>query len=266
MIRVEFQKQIVRWRTYLALGLMIAIPTLLTVAFKLRGGPRGRRDNDFFALATHSGLNMPLAALSVMMTFLLPVVVAIFAGSTVAEEASWGTVRYLLVRPISRSRFLASKLLVVAAMTFAATALIVLSGTIEGILAFGWHPVVTPSQAIISPGTAFGRLLIATLYVAWSMTGMIAFGFLVSTIADAAMGAVAAGFGLAIVSQILGAIPPLGRIRSFFPTHYWHAWESLYSSSVSTDHIVRGVFLQLPYVFVFLALAWRWFHRKDILA
>jgi ABC-2 type transport system permease protein len=265
MIRVEFRKQTVRWRTYVALGLMIAIPTLLTLAFKLRGPPGDRREHDFFALATHSGLNMPLAALSMMTTFLLPLVIVIFAGSAIAEEASWGTVRYLLVRPVSRSHFLTSKLIVAAAMACVATGLIVLTGTIEGMLAFGWHPVVTPSGAIISPGTALGRLFVATLFVAWSMSGILAFSFLISAIADAAMGAVAAGLGLAIIAQILDAIPPLGRIRSFLPTHYWHAWEGLYSTSVPTDHLVRGVLLQLPYVIVFLALTWWWFHRKDIL-
>ena len=32
------------------------------------------------------------------------------------------------------------------------------------------------------------------------------------------------------------------------------------------DHIVRGVLLQLPYIAVFLILAWWWFHRKDIVS
>lgn len=266
MTRVELSKQLFRLRSYLALGLMIAIPTVMTVAFKTAGPPKDRRDHDLFALATHSGLNMPLAALSVMSSFLLPIAVAVFSGSTVAEESSWGTVRYLLVRPISRSRFLASKLTVVAAFTLLATALIALSATAEGLLAFGWHPVVTPSAVTISPGAALARLTLATIYVAWCMAAVVAFAFLVSTIVDTTMGAVAAGFGLAIISQILDAIPPLRNVRSVLPTHYWHAWESMFASSVATDHIVRGVLLQLPYVFVFLGLAWWWFHRKDILA
>jgi hypothetical protein len=33
---------------------------------------------------------------------------------------------------------------------------------------------------------------------------------------------------------------------------------------VQTDHLVRGLLLQLPYVAIFLALAWWWFQRKDI--
>lgn len=265
MTAVEFRKQLIRVRTYVGLGLMILIPTILTLVFKFGNGPGRRNDNDLFALARHSGLNMPLAALSAMSTFLLPVVVLLFAGSAVSEESSWGSLRYLLVRPVSRSRLLASKLLVALVVALIATILITVTATLEGVLAFGWHPVITTSLTTISPGTALERLALSTLYVAWCLTGVISLSFMISTMGDAVMGAVAGGFGLTIVSEIMNAITPLGRIRSFLPTHYWHAWEALFTRSASSGDMVRGVLLQIPYVVVFLALAWWWFNRKDVL-
>lgn len=264
MTAVEFRKQAFRLRTYIALGILAAIPTLMTVAFEFSGGPRDRRDRDFFALATQSGLNLPLAALGAMSTFLLPIVVVIFAGGSVAEEASWGSLRYLLVRPISRSRLLASKLTVVAMLSLIAALVILVTALVEGVIAFGWHPVMTPDFTRIEPGVALARIVLSTLYVAWSMSGIIAVAFFISTVTDASIGAVSAGIGLAIVSQIVDAIPPVGRIRSLLPTHFWHAWENLFASPVQTDHLIRGLLLQLPYVAVFLGLAWWWFHRKDI--
>ena len=48
-------------------------------------------DEGLFALATRSGLNMPLAALVFMSNFLLPVVAVNFAAGAIAEEASWGS-------------------------------------------------------------------------------------------------------------------------------------------------------------------------------
>ncbi len=269
MTRVEFSKQIFRLRTYLALGLMALIPTIMTVAFKVTGGPNNPRDRDLFALATRSGLNLPLAALAAMSSFLLPIVVLIFAASTVSEESSWGTVRYLLVRPVTRSRLLASKLTVSATMAVMAAILITLTGTIEGVIAFGWHPVLNFSGLSIlsfAPGDALLRIIGGTFYVAWQMSGLLAFGFMLSTMTDAALGGIAAGMGFIIVSSILDAIPPIGRLRTLLPTHYLHAWETLFAQPVNTDHIVRGILLQVPYVFVFLGLAWWWFHRKDITA
>ena len=78
MIGVELRKQVWRLRTYLALGIMVAIPVITTLAFKLSGGPQGaeRRSSTCFDLGTRSGLNMPIDSLLVMTGFLLPVVVS----------------------------------------------------------------------------------------------------------------------------------------------------------------------------------------------
>ena len=34
----------------------------------------------------------------------------------------------------------------------------------------------------------------------------------------------------------------------------------------ATGNLIRGVFVQLPYVVVFLGIAWWWFNRKDVLS
>ena len=272
MIRVEFRKQLWRVRTYLALGLMVAIPLIMTLAFKLGGGPSGQRAQEsLFSFATRSGLNMPLSSLLAVSGFLLPVVVSLFAGAAIAEEASWGTLRYLLLRPVSRRRLLATKLAVVAAFAILATLLVALTGLVSGLIAFGWHPVVAPSLnslslTTISEGDALSRLMVATFYVAWSMAGVVAFAFMLSTVTDAALGAVSGGIGLTIISEILDAIPPLKTLRNFLPTHYWQAWSGLFQHPVANGEMIRGALLQVPYAVAFLIVAWWWFHRKDIVS
>jgi ABC-2 type transport system permease protein len=216
-------------------------------------------------------------SLLVMSGFLLPVVVSLFAGSAIAEEASWGSLRYLLVRPVSRGRLLTGKLGVVAVLGLAATLLIVVTGLVGGVIAFGWHPIVIPSFAsasattpisltTLSQGEAFARLVASTFYVAWCMTGIIAFAFMLSTMTDAALGAVSGGIGLTVVSEILDAIPPLRTSRNFMITHYWQAWTGLFRHPLVTGEVIRGVLLQIPYVIAFLLVAWWWFHRKDIVS
>lgn len=278
MIAVELRKQVWRLRTYLALGLMILIPIITTVAFKVSGGPKERNSQiTLFDLGTRSGLNMPVDSLLVMSGFLLPVVVALFAGSAIAEEASWGSLRYLLIRPVSRGRVLAGKLGVAALLGLAGTLLISITGLAAGTIAFGWHPIVIPtfssasstipiSLTTLSEGDAFARLVASTFYVAWCMTGVLAFAFMLSTVTDAALGAVFGGIGLTVVSEILDAIPPLKTSRNFFITHYWQAWTDLFRHPTVTGEIVRGTLLQIPYVVVFLLVAWWWFHRKDIVS
>src|SRR5438132_1632150 len=84
------------------------------------------------------------------------------------------------------------------ALGLIAVILIPTAGLIEGVAAFGWHPVLTPT-GIISPGVALSRIVLATFYVAWSLTGIIAIAFFMSVATDATLGSVAGGFGMVII-------------------------------------------------------------------
>jgi len=265
VIIVELRKQLFRLRTYLAIGAMIAIPVIITLSLEFGRRPRHPREQTFFVVATHSGLNVPLAALVATSSFLLVIVVALFAGAAISEESNWGSLRYLLVRPVSRSRLLATKLAVVCVLSFIAAIVIPISGLLAGILFFGWHEVLTPDFTVFSQGEALGRITLATLYVAWCMTGVIALAFMISTMTDTTLGSVAGALGLVIISQIMNAIDSLGDNRTFLITHYWRAWEQLFQYPTETADMQHGFLLQIPYVIVFLALAWWWFHRRDIL-
>jgi ABC-2 type transport system permease protein len=263
MITVEARKQVWRLRTYIGLGLLALIPVTLTIAFKVnppdRGGP------GFFDLSA-SGINIPIAALGGVSAFLLLVVVSLFAGETVSGEADWGTLRYLLVRPVSRNRVLGSKLVIAAGLAIVASFVVTVVGLVAGTLAFGWHPITTTSLTLLSQGSAVGRLALATLYVAWSQAAYFSFAFMLSTMTDAAFGAVAGGVGLGVVSQILNNISALNGTSYVYPTHYLNAWQSLFFQGAQSTEMVRGVILQVPYLLVFLGIAWWWFNRKDVLS
>ena len=263
MIRAELRKQSIRLRTYVALGLMVGLPVLLTVIIKVTH--RQDTDRDFFALASQSGLNMPLAALTAASTFLLMIIAAVFAGSAISEESNWGSLRYLLLRPISRTHVFSSKLTVACLMALTATILVSTSGLIAGTIAFGWHPVQTPDGLVFSQGSALTKLAISTVYLAWCMSGIVALAFMISAMTDSTMGAMAGAVGLGIVSQILDAITSLGAIRGWLITHYWHSWEGLFANPTSSSDMVNGVLLQLPYVVLFLVAGWWWFQHRDIL-
>lgn len=264
MIAIELRKQTLRLRTYIGLGLMVVIPLIFVVAFK--ANPPKHHERGFLNLATHSGINMPLGVLTAVSAFLLIVVVSLFAGETVSGEASWGTLRYLLVRPVRRSRLLAVKLLVASVLAVVATFIVSIVALAAGTAAFGWHPVLTPSFIVISQGAAVARLALATLYVCWSMAAFVTFAFMLSTMTDSAFGAVAGGVGLGIVSQILNNISALNVISPAFPTHYLDGWHGLFAQPIQGGDMIHGALLQIPYVVVFCAVAWWWFNRKDVLS
>ncbi|AGL21306.1 ABC transporter permease [Actinoplanes sp. N902-109] len=267
-ISAEIRRQASRRRTQLALGFMVLLPLIILVAFEF--GSTNDDDNGSGAfsslvdLATSGGLNFTLFAIFVSSSFLLVVVVALFCGDTVAAEASWGSLRYLLAIPVPRSRLLAVKLVV--ALGYSLTALLTLAGTalLVGTLRYGWHPLGSTVSAEIPPGEGVLRLLAILGYLAVVLLGVAGLAFLLSVLTDAALGAVGGAVLLWILSSILDQITALGSIRNFLPTHYSDAWLGLLSTPIQTDDIVKGAISAICYATLFWALAFYRFTRKDV--
>jgi ABC-type transport system involved in multi-copper enzyme maturation permease subunit len=95
---------------------------------------------------------MVLIGLNSLLLFLIPLGVAVFAGESVAGEASWGSLLSLMARPVSRPRVLRSKPLVASLFSVAAVVAVVVAGLISGMAAFGWHPL---SVLDLQRGSAF---------------------------------------------------------------------------------------------------------------
>jgi ABC-2 type transport system permease protein len=268
LVGTEFSKQVRRPRTWVALGFVMVVPLIITVALKLNPPDlSGQRDvgDRFFYLSTQTGLIVPVAALNLMSRFFLVVVICMFAGDAVASEAGWGNLRYLLVRPVGRGRLLSAKLVVVAVFAVLATALVAVSGLVVGVIAFGWHPLEIPFIGLTqSPGQIVVHLGLAVLLITWGLAAVIAFGFMISTMTDAAAGAIFSAVGLYIITVILDQITSLGSIRYGLPLHYYDAWTDLFSRNQFTGDMWRSILLQIPYVIVFCGIAWWWFHRKDV--
>ena len=108
------------------------------------------------------------------------------------------------------------------------------------------------------------RVGIATAYVAFGFTALLALGTLFSTLTDTAASAIGATIGVYIVSEILDGISQLGRVRYGFPTHYLDSWQSMFTDNRFSHDMVAGIVVQLAYLVVFGAVALAWFRRKDI--
>jgi len=268
----ELRRQASRRRTQLTLGFVLLLPLIILVAFELggsNGGGGGGSRGQFAALAdiaTSGGLNFALFTLLVSASFLLVVVVALFCGDTVASEASWGSLRYLLAIPVPRGRLLGSKLQV--SLVYSLAALVILTGTalLAGTLRYGWHPLRTTFAGEIASGPALLRLLGILAYLAVSLLVVAGLAFLLSVFTDAPLGAVGGAVLLQIVSSILDQITALGSLRVILPTHYSDAWLGLLSSPIQTDGMVKGAISALLYASVFFGWAWYHFARKDVVS
>ncbi len=236
--RVEAIRQLRRRRTMIAYGILLVLPWVLA-AFM------------FFVSAG----------------FLLVVAVALFCGDTVASEASWASLRYLLAAPVPRSRLLRQKLAV--ALTYSSIAIITLAGMalVAGTVAFGWHPLRLPATGVDVPaGSAFARLGVVLGYVLITELVVAALAFLLSVSTDSPLGAVGGAVGLVIVSNILDAVTALGSWRQFLPTHWQFSWLEALQAQITWSGMIEGASVSVSYAVVLFALAFRRFRARDIVS
>ncbi|WP_031506315.1 ABC transporter permease [Streptomyces megasporus] len=266
-LRVEAVRQLRRRRT-LVTGLVLAgLPLVLIAAFAIGGEPeRGGRRINLMDTATASGLNFAAMALFVSAGFLLVVPVALFCGDTVASEASWSSLRYLLAAPVPRSRLLLSKLVVALVFSAVAMALLPSVALVAGSVAYGWGPLELPMGGTLPVGDAVGRLAVAVAYVFVGQLVTAALAFWLSTVTDAPLGAVGGAIGLTIVGNILDAVTALGDWRELLPAHWQFAWADVFQHEVEWGGMLRGSAVSVAYALVLFALAFRHFRAKDVVS
>ncbi|MFD5391277.1 ABC transporter permease [Streptomyces sp. NPDC127074] len=266
-LRVEAVRQLRRRRTLVMALVLALLPFVLVVAFAIGGAPEGQEDRvTLMATATASGANLAATALFVSAAFLLVVPVALFCGDTVASEASWSSLRYLLAAPVPRARLLGSKLAVALAFSAAAMVLLPLVALAVGTVAYGWGPLEMPTGGELPIGDALGRLALVVLYIFLSQLVTAALAFWLSTVTDAPLGAVGGAVGLTIVGNVLDAVTALGSWRDFLPAHWQFAWADALQPHMEWGGMVKGVSVSVAYALVFLAFAFRGFGRKDVVS
>ncbi|MEU2880623.1 ABC transporter permease [Streptomyces sp. NPDC007070] len=266
-LRVELARQLGRRRTLIMGGILAALPFVLVAAFAIGGDPGGRNNQvTLMDTATASGANFAAVNLFVSAGFLLVIPVALFCGDTVASEASWSSLRYLLAAPVPRARLLWSKLAVGLGLSLAAMVLLPVAALAVGTAAYGWGPLRIPTGGALDPGAAAGRLVVVVAYLFVSQLVTAALAFWLSTKTDAPLGAVGGAVGLTIVGNVLDAVTALGHWRHFLPAHWQFAWADAVQPHPQWSGMIQGTAISVTYALVFFALAFRGFARKDVVS
>ncbi|GGT28619.1 ABC transporter permease [Streptomyces purpureus] len=267
-LRVEFVRQLRRRRTLVMGGVLAALPFVLIAAFAIGGTPDGR-DNGRITLmdtATASGANFAATCLFVSAGFLLVVPVALFCGDTVASEASWSSLRYLLAAPVPRARLLWSKLAVGLGLSAAAMALLPLVALAAGTVAYGWGPLRLPTGGTLATADTVPRLALVVAFIFVSQLVTAGLAFWLSTRTDAPLGAVGGAVGLTIIGNVLDAVTALGDWREFLPAHWQFAWVDALQPQLEWGGMVKGAAISVTYALILFALAFRHFTKKDIVS
>jgi ABC-2 type transport system permease protein len=281
MIRVELVKLARRPRSWVSILLLCALPTLVAVFVAVTHlAPPPGQGPALLSAVLSSGALFPAAALAIVLPVFLPVAVAVVAGDSIAGEAGSGTLRYLLARPVGRTRLLVAKLVALVVYTLAAVALVTGTAYLTGIMLFGAQPIAaTPSGLTTSnlaagattlSGTAMSpadialRTLGAVSFIVVSMLGVGAIALFLSTITDSALGVALGALAALVTSEVLVTLNAASAVDPYLPTRYWLAWIDFFREPIVWRNIERGFAVQGIYVVVFLGAAWAHFASKDI--
>ncbi|WP_330354311.1 ABC transporter permease [Streptomyces chartreusis] len=266
-LRVELIRQLKRRRTLVMFGILAVLPFVLVAAFAIGGEPDGGGNRiTLMDTATASGANFAAVNLFVSAGFLLVIPVALFCGDTVASEAGWSSLRYLLAAPVPRARLLWSKLVVGLGLSLAAMILLPVVALAVGTAAYGWGPLQIPTGGSIDTGTAVQRLVVIVAFIFVSQLVTAGLAFWLSTKTDAALGAVGGAVGLTIVGNVLDAVTALGDWRHFLPAHWQFAWADAVQPTPEWSGMIQGTAISITYALVLFALAFRGFARKDVVS
>ena len=281
MIRVELVKLVRRPRSWVSIVLLCGLPVVVAVFVAVTHiAPPPGQGPALLSEVLSSGTLYPAAALAIVLPIFLPVAVAVVAGDAIAGEASAGTLRYLLARPVGRTRLLAAKLVTLIVYTLSAVLLVAGTAYLTGIILFGSKPIAaTPgglttsniaSAATSLSGTAMSptdialRTIGAISFIAVSMLGVGAIALFLSTITDSALGAALGALAALITSEVLVTLNAASTVDPYLPTRYWLAWVDFFRDPIVWRDIERGFAVQAVYVVVFLGAAWAHFATKDV--
>jgi ABC-2 type transport system permease protein len=271
LLRSELRLTFARKRNLVLLAVLAAVPVLLGLVLRFssgasNGGGGGGNGNGpaFLSQVTGNGVFLAFLTLVVESTLILPLVVAIVTGDSIAGEANRGTLRYLLTVPSGRTRLLGIKLTANVAFCVGACLLISAVGVAMGAILFPVGPVTLLSGNAVPLADGMLRLLFVTLYLAAAMAALGAIGLAISTLTEHPIGAIAAVLVIALASEVADSVSQLDVIHPYLPTHWWLSFDSLLRVPIAWPELGHGLLSFAVYIVIFCSVAWARFTTADV--
>ncbi|SFN62391.1 ABC-2 type transport system permease protein [Pseudonocardia ammonioxydans] len=253
LLGAELRWVLRRPRTWLMLVLLTAVPVLMAIGIVLSDRPR----RSLLAEVTGNGLTLPVVALSILLTLLLPLVVAVAAADAIAGESQHGTLRGLLLAPVGRVRLVAMKSVGVLVVAALAVGLVTVAGLAAGWLMIGPPAVLgadgallTMSGTTLSPSGALYRIV---LVAAWTLVQLAAVGAValaVSAWTEHPLVVLSSVLGGLILFGVLTSIPALEPLHPWLITTGWGAAADVLRDPVPAGELVRSTLVAAGYLAV----------------
>ncbi len=287
LFKIELFKIFKRPRTYIAFAAIAAIVILIQAGLYIDGNMyvdfltqsisetfdiEGKKLNGYFVC--YVILNLLLIH--------VPLLIALVAGDMVAGEANMGTLRVMLTKPISRTKFLISKFFASAVYTLMLLAFMAFLALGVSMIFFGTGDLLnlkTTSVVILDKSDIFWRYLIAFAFAALAMITVASMAFLFSVLAENSIGPIIATMTVIILFTILQTldVPLFNTTKPFLFTNHMLRWKDLFDIKLNEENegitgtiqdvegILNSAGILVLHIIFFVSLAIIVFRKKDIL-
>jgi ABC-2 type transport system permease protein len=189
---------------------------------------------------------------------LLPLAVTMAAADALAGESAHGTLRGLLLAPVSRTRLVLVKAVGVLAVAVAAVAAVTVLGIVTGLVLVGSsgtaHGMLTVSGTEIGPGSALLRVSLAAAWTVGQLAAVGAVALAVSSATEHPLVVLAAVLGGLIVFGVLSTIPALDWLQPVLLTTGWFAITDVLRDPLPLDGLASSSVRAGCYLLIGLAL------------
>ncbi|MCA0387764.1 MAG: ABC transporter permease [Bacteroidetes bacterium] len=273
LVRIELYKIFRKWRTYIGFITIAIIVSIIEIAMLVEG-------ESYLKFLTQNLQNifvfegnflngylmsfLVLGALAIHIPFLITLV----AGDLLAGEATSGTYRMLITRPITRNQLLTAKLI---AATIYTNLMVLFLGVMSlglGVILFGTGELIVIKDILIifAKDDILWRFAIAYGIAALSMMVVTSMAFFFSSMVENAIGPIVSTMAVIIVFYILSAIniEVLQDLKPYMFTTYMQSWNIIFTTPVEMDELYQAMGILSFHIALFLGLTYYYFNKKDI--
>jgi ABC-2 type transport system permease protein len=276
LIKIEFYKIFKKWRTYIGFIAIAILVPVIQIAMLVEGESslnfmtRNLQQSFIFVGNLLNGYLISYIILGSLYIH-IPFLIALVAGDLLAGEATAGTYRILITRPISRFKLVSSKFIAGILYTFSLIFWLALISLGIGIIMFGVGEliVIKSSQIIIfANNDVLWRFFLAYLFACLSMSVVTSLAFLLSSLVENAIGPIVTTMAIIIVFVVISAIDIniFQSIKPFLFTSYMSSWKLIFDKPINYLELLKSASILLGHVIVFFSITALIFNRKDILS
>ena len=275
LVYIELQKMFKKWRTYIGIIAIGLLTVIIQVSLYFTGKEiinhqmRGIEESFLMVGNLFNGYFISRMILTLLVIH-IPFLVVLVGGDLLAGEATAGTYRMLLTRPVSRLQVITAKF--ISGFIYVVVLIFWMAFISLGVslIIFGSGPLLSVGSGIIifAENDIMWRFLCAYGYAIISMTTVIFISIIFSSLVQNAIGPIVSTMAVIIVFLILSAIPVdfLQGLKPYLFTSHLGQWNNFFSDEIDYKEVFESAGILLAHIAVLYAVTAYIFIKKDILS